>query len=608
LKTAHGGDVIQLAAGNYAGVSATGLTFATDVTITSADPAHPAVLTGFNLSSVTGVTVTNVDMAASGAVDQFIFLVRNSNDIHFDHVSVHGSLDDNPSNDPNGISFLDSSNVSITNSEFQQLGRAAAVGRGSNVTVSGNFVHDMRSDGFDFAQVDHVTISGNAITEFHKTATDHPDAIQFWTSGTTAPSHDILISGNVITLGAGDGTQGIFFRDQLGTMPYANVTISGNLLDGTGYSAIRIGHTNGLTLTDNTLTTNPGTNVQSFFLVADSDQVISTNNHAISIGFNNVTHLTETNDSLNTVYSDYGDANLASWLHAHGMDSLLSSLAYSATTVPVSPPPPPPPPPPPQSPPPPPPPPPPLPPSDGANGGSASPVGSTTLDATTQNLTLGGSADIDGTGNTLNNQLTGNLGDNHLYGGAGADTLDGGAAGADTLSGGAGNDTYILPNSGDVVIEKVGEGVDTVIVKGNYALPDNVENLVINTSVSNSWSGTGNALANRITGNLGANHLSGGAGADTLIAGGGGGDVLTGGTGADHFVFVRGDGHDTVTDFGLGGELDVVDISAFLNAGLKPTLTEDSAGVTLSFTNGDSILLQGAHIATLHATTAGYVF
>ena len=259
LSAAQAGDTIQLQAGVYDGLAFRNLTFAQDVTITSADPLHPAVLTNFNITGVTGLTVSNVELMTIGGANSFDFIVKNSNDIHFDHVSVHGSLNGDTTGDANGISFAGSANVSVTNSTFQQLGRAMAISTSSNVTVSGNTVHDMRSDGFDFAQVDHVTISGNNLSNFHPNGTDHPDAIQFWTKGTTASSHDITISGNVIAIGAGSNTQGIFFRDQLGNMPYANVKISDNLIDGTGYSGIRIGHVNGLTVSDNQLTTNPGT-------------------------------------------------------------------------------------------------------------------------------------------------------------------------------------------------------------------------------------------------------------------------------------------------------------------------------------------------------------
>jgi len=64
-----------------------------------------------------------------------------------------------------------------------------------------------------------------------------------------------------------------------------------------------------------------------------------------------------------------------------------------------------------------------------------------TLEANVENLTLTGSAAINGTGNSLNNVITGNSGNNVLVGGDGSDTLIGGT-GADTLTGLAGADTF----------------------------------------------------------------------------------------------------------------------------------------------------------------------
>ena len=63
------------------------------------------------------------------------------------------------------------------------------------------------------------------------------------------------------------------------------------------------------------------------------------------------------------------------------------------------------------------------------------------------NLTLSGTGDISGTGNSLDNVITGNSGNNMLIGGDGNDTLDGGA-GNDTLNGGAGHD-LLTGGSGD---------------------------------------------------------------------------------------------------------------------------------------------------------------
>jgi Ca2+-binding RTX toxin-like protein len=73
-----------------------------------------------------------------------------------------------------------------------------------------------------------------------------------------------------------------------------------------------------------------------------------------------------------------------------------------------------------------------------------------TLTTNVENLTLTGSAAINGTGNRLNNVITGNAAANSLSGGLGNDTLIGGAGhdtlvgngGADTLTGGAGSDRF----------------------------------------------------------------------------------------------------------------------------------------------------------------------
>jgi hypothetical protein len=89
-----------------------------------------------------------------------------------------------------------------------------------------------------------------------------------------------------------------------------------------------------------------------------------------------------------------------------------------------------------------------------------------TLASAVENLTLTGTGDLNGTGNSQANLLTGNSGVNSLSGGAGDDTLDGGA-GADSLVGGTGNDTYLVDNPGDQITEY--SGVDPIRVSSNAA-------------------------------------------------------------------------------------------------------------------------------------------
>lgn len=185
-----------------------------------------------------------------------------------------------------------------------------------------------------------------------------------------------------------------------------------------------------------------------------------------------------------------------------------------------------------------------------------------TLVSNVENLTLTGSAALQGTGSSGTNTITGNSGANVLYGLGGNDTLDGGT-GADQLFGGIGNDIYMVDNVGDVVSELSGEGTDTVKSGINYTLGSNVEKLTLTGSAA--LSGTGNSLNNTLTGNTGANVLDGGAGND-ILAGGKGLDTLIGNLGADTFDFnaltdsAVGAGRDVVADFNRS-EGDRIDLS-----------------------------------------------
>ncbi|HNA86400.1 MAG TPA: calcium-binding protein [Nitrospira sp.] len=146
-----------------------------------------------------------------------------------------------------------------------------------------------------------------------------------------------------------------------------------------------------------------------------------------------------------------------------------------------------------------------------------------TLASNVENLSLTGTAAINGTGNTLNNTLTGNATDNKLDGGTGTDTM----------AGGAGNDTYVVDATGDVVTENAGEGTDLVQSAVTYTLSANVENLTLTGTTA--INGTGNALANVLIGNSANNTLTGGDGNDS-IDGGTGNDTMVGGLGDDTYT------------------------------------------------------------------------
>jgi Ca2+-binding RTX toxin-like protein len=111
-------------------------------------------------------------------------------------------------------------------------------------------------------------------------------------------------------------------------------------------------------------------------------------------------------------------------------------------------------------------------------------------------LTLTGSAAINATGNSLDNVLTGNTGIN-------------------ALTGGDGNDTYVVQNTTDTIIEASNQGIDTVQSGVTFTLSANVENLTLTGSTAAN--GTGNALDNILIGNSATNTLKGMDGNDTYI-------------------------------------------------------------------------------------------
>lgn len=147
----------------------------------------------------------------------------------------------------------------------------------------------------------------------------------------------------------------------------------------------------------------------------------------------------------------------------------------------------------------------------------------------------------------------GSQGNDRLVGNGVDNRLDG-MIGADTMAGGGGNDTYVVENSLDRVVEAAGGGVDKVLLQGGlglrYTLPANVENLEVfgvvsaqNTSITAS---TGNDLNNHMTGWAGRDRLDGAKGADTM-AGGGGDDAYVVDDVADVVIEGRAEGIDTVT-------------------------------------------------------------
>ena len=126
-------------------------------------------------------------------------------------------------------------------------------------------------------------------------------------------------------------------------------------------------------------------------------------------------------------------------------------------------------------------------------------------------------------------------GNNTVSGATGSDSVESGAAN-DSLLGRSGDDTT-LPGGGD---DSGAGGSGADLIRGE-AGTDSLH---------------GGSGEDSLYGQDGADMLFGGSGAD-LLMGGAGNDMLFGGTGRDVFSFDNGFGHDVISDFGTGDQINL---------------------------------------------------
>lgn len=277
LQSVQGGDTIVLAEGNYGGLSLStysgfDVTFDTPVTIRSADPDAPAVFTALNLNGASNVVIEGVvfDYTYTAGDDSEVrpFQVKNSSDIVIRDSVFDGDLAQGVSEAADGygsgqgLYVVNSTGVTIEDNEFFDWKRGAVFDNSDDLTITGNDIHGIRSDGMDFVRVNDVLIEGNYLHDFagSPTSGDHRDMIQFWTTGTTEPSTNITIRGNTLDIGEGSYTQSIFMRNEMvdsgqagAEMYYQNVLIEDNVIYNAHLHGITVGETDGLTIRNNSV-------------------------------------------------------------------------------------------------------------------------------------------------------------------------------------------------------------------------------------------------------------------------------------------------------------------------------------------------------------------
>jgi hypothetical protein len=301
IKGAHSGDTIQLTAGTYSELRLDSANIAGNVTITSADPTHPAVVAGLYITSSSGLTFSNLEVTVDPKTGFAVMLGSDKNMV-FDHLNMHGAA----VGDGSAIMVRNSTNVAVTNSDIHDLVTGINHLDSSQLNFSNNNLHNIQADGIRGGGSSNVTISGNHFTDFFPKTGDHPDAIQFWTTNTSTASHDLTITNNVFVRGAGQAIQGIFVGNE-NKIPFQNVTITGNAIIGGMYHGISLSYGDHVTVTNNLV--EGYTDMTSWIML------------------NNTTNSTE-HDNTSTSYTGTGNVGLL-----EGNDQKIAQGAIGDTTT-----------------------------------------------------------------------------------------------------------------------------------------------------------------------------------------------------------------------------------------------------------------------------------
>ena len=277
LQTAQAGDRIELAGGVYGQLTLKqkanfNVDFPDGVVIASADPADPAVFAGIDLRDVQNLTFGGVTFDYTYAVGDPVwlrpFMVQDSTNVHFHDVTFAGDTPQGVSVEADGfgtgigLSVRSSTDISVTDSVFTSFHRGLVISDSGDITLTGNEITDMRSDGMNFSAVTDLLVEGNHIHDFRTSAQakDHPDFIQIWTNGTDTPSTGITIRGNLLDIGQGAATQSIFIRNDVvdrglagDEMFFQDITITDNTIINAQTHGITVGETDGLVIANNTV-------------------------------------------------------------------------------------------------------------------------------------------------------------------------------------------------------------------------------------------------------------------------------------------------------------------------------------------------------------------
>jgi parallel beta-helix repeat protein len=459
IMTARAGDTIKLAAGNYGDVSIQSKAYAMDVTITSADPNHPAEMRSLLVYKSSGINIDNIDVhfTPNAATTAFNSAVRisGSTDVEFTNGKITGGpaitgvaqtatdLDatGNVLGLPTarGVTVEWSSGVKIENNDLSSFHKGIVVNSSSSVTIHHNSISDVRTGTISGADVNNIMVDGNTLSNSHPwqwgADGDHADFIHFWTTtAQTGPTTGVTITNNHINQGDGTAILGIYLDDNGNNRGFSHANVSNNIVANGNAIGVRLENTFDSKVDNNIFLQSSGTskNAPGIYLTDKTHNVDVSGNLTSYIADIQSTNTTSIHD--NTLVQKF-DATSGGYYTSTMMDQATATASVDlAKTALLS----------------------------GLTAATAD-VSSAAVNSITQTASSDLGVKLTAKSNDTNimiggkggDTLTGLAGNDSLSGGDGNDQLNGGL-GSDGLRGGGGSDTFNFD------AKSVGVTVDTI--------------------------------------------------------------------------------------------------------------------------------------------------
>ncbi len=406
LSSGVSGITIKLEAGDYVGIDISNINPDLEIVITSADLNNQARLSDLHIDGSSNLTFDAIDFVANSAseVGYFIVDVDDSSNISFKNSLFGMGTEDLRDSGKIGISVADSNNISISENEFTWLTRGAGFDNVDGLEVNKNYIHNLRSDGFNFVAVKNTNIINNEFYDMHPSEGDHPDYIQFWTTGAPTGSSNVLISGNFMAQSGGGDSQGIFIKDE-DNVGHSNFIIENNIIYQSAYNGIAVSGIDGLVLRENTVVSTAELEEKLWIIVYDAENAVVERN------LTNKLLLDENIPSLNNIIVSMDEENYSVWFRAP-LNAATNEISDFQILQEFE---------------------------AGANVDRLLSQGDSYV---------GDSADNELKGDEYNNLIKGYSGADSLFGGDGDDILYGGW-GQDVLEGGSGDDVFVFFNAFD---------------------------------------------------------------------------------------------------------------------------------------------------------------